>query len=104
LAPPDSPLQGLILLCKKTVITAKILTKFTAEINVWFLHFFANITAVRFDGILSKLQLNIRYKMASFFHRDFYGQKSDEIFGRNENFFSKISLGNYGQNFKKHKK
>jgi hypothetical protein len=41
---------------RKTVITAKIPTKFTAVINVFdSCIFFANITAGSFAGILSKL-------------------------------------------------
>jgi hypothetical protein len=47
----------------------------------------------------------VKYKVENsiFFPRDFYGQKSDEIFGRDEKLGSKISPGNYGGNFKKHK-
>jgi hypothetical protein len=48
--------------------------------------------------------VKFKVKNGIFFHQDFYGQKIDEIFGRNEKLRSKISPRNYGRNFKKHKR
>jgi hypothetical protein len=75
LAPGLMTVLGLILLCKKTVITAKISDKIYGRNKCLVLAFFCQHYGRKFCRNFVLITVQYKVENSNFFHRDFYGQK-----------------------------